>query len=266
MQMDWIILIFCFILLFFLSMWTIGFFISNDFNVPNGSINEFKNILIIYPHADDEALTVGGIAGIAKGSKINTTLVILTKGEKGTPKAQLNGQLKEIRTKEAQKAVRILGINKLIQLDFGDGELSSKKEELTNYLDTLISIENPDLIITYDLSGLYGHPDHIAASEIITNLVKTKYSNKTLWYTTQPKRILKMIKLPEHMATDGNYKNLRVMPNIKIFVGQYSLNRIQAVYTHKSQKESFKSGLPVKHLPRWFFHSMPVFEYFYQVE
>ena len=128
----------------------------------------------------------------------------------------------------------------------------------------LILETNPDLIITYDLSGLYGHNDHIVVSEIVTEIAK---ANKTeLWYTTLPKKMLDRINLPEHMSTDNNFKLRRSLPNIKILTASHTLNKIRAVYTYKSQHNSFQEGLPTKIIPMWFFHSLPLYEYFYRVE
>lgn len=262
--MDFVGTIIAIIFLFVLAIWLIGFFISNDFTIPSQNVANFKKILVVYPHADDEALTVGGLVGISKEYGNDTTLAILTKGEKGTPNADLKNDLKEIRTIEAKESATILGITKLIQEDFGDGELANKRVELTEYLNRLIQEEKPDLIITYDQSGLYGHPDHITTSEIITELVKTKHLDTKLWYTTQPKRILKLIKLPEHMANDNVFKDKREEPTHKVMIAPFVFNRIEAVYAHKSQRKSYVDGLPIKQLPLWFFHSMPIFEYFHK--
>src|SRR5690606_35792035 len=102
-------------------------------------------------------------------------------------------------SKEAREVSKILGVSELIQEDFGDSELKSKKAQLTTYISQLIENKRPDLVVTYDLSGLYGHDDHIAASEAVTDILRADHSNTDLWYVTFPKRTIEMIKLPEHM-------------------------------------------------------------------
>ena len=42
--------------LIILSIWVYGVYTINDFKIPNQSLSNYKNVLIIYPHADDEYL------------------------------------------------------------------------------------------------------------------------------------------------------------------------------------------------------------------
>lgn len=248
------------------ALWIFGFFISNDFSVPTANISKYKNVLIIFPHADDEVLTTGGLIGALKSQGSKTTLVILTKGEKGTSNGEWQNDIKEIRVAEAKKASDIFGISTLIQEDFGDGELVNKREELTQYISNLLEKTKPDLVLTYDEAGLYGHEDHIVVSEVVTELVKSKYKTSELWYASFPTRVLNMMKLPEHMAKDPNFKNKRVSPNQKVFIAPHILNKVSAIGAYKSQIKSFEDGVPIKQLPLWFYHTMPFYEYFYKVD
>lgn len=190
----------------------------------------------------------------------------MTKGEKGNHDAHVDLKLKEIRSREAQNVSKILKINELIQDDFGDGDLKNVKQELYKYIEKLILDKKPDLILTYDLSGLYGHDDHIAVSEIVTDIVKSKKTEAELWYITFPKRTIDMMKLPEHMATDPGFKQKRRYPNLKVSNLKYLFRKIKAIYAYKSQLYSFKEGVPVKLAPLWFYHSMSFYEYFHKVE
>ena len=191
------------------------------------------------------------------------TLTLLTKGEKG-PNAAHASRLKEIRTQEARTVTAILGISRLIQEDFGDGELQQKKQELTTFIATLIEQEKPDLLITYDRAGFYGHPDHITCSEIITELKKTGFPEVPLWYVTFPKRVLARVRLPEEMTADPHMLEKRAFPTHKFFIGASVLPKIKAWYTYKSQRISLMKGIstfaPLWLL--WFFLSMVLFEYF----
>ena len=189
------------------------------------------------------------------------TLVILTKGERGTPNATLDVSLKDIRTREAQAVAAILGISRFIQEDFGDGDLHDKKQELTTFIDMTIEQEKPDLLITYDLAGFYGHADHITCSEIITELKKTRFQEIPLWYVTLPKRMLARVEQPEDMATDPQFQEKRALPTHKIFIGVSVFPKIKSWYTYKSQRASFTKGI-MKFLPIWFFLSTVLFEYF----
>lgn len=241
--------------------WMMGFLVVTDFSVPLRDIRQFHRILVIFPHADDEAVTCGGTLHhfVARGSLV--TLVLLTKGEQGTSNAARQASLKDIRTREAQTVTAILGVSRLIQEDFGDGALHNKKQELNLFIATLIEQEKPDLLITYDLAGLYGHTDHITCSEVISELKQTRFQAIPLWYVTFSKRVLARVKLPEHMTTTPHNQEKQAIPTHKIFIGDSVFPKIKSWYAYKSQRASLKEGIR-KFLPIWFFLSMVLFEYF----
>ncbi len=251
------------ILLIIPLLWMTGFLVVTDFSVPLRDVRQFRHVLVIFPHADDEAITCGGsVHRFSAGGSV-VTLVLLTKGERG-PRATRNGNLKEIRTREARAVTAILGISRLIQEDFGDGELHYKKQELSMFIATLIEQEKPDLLITHDLAGLYGHADHITCSEIITELKKTRFQEVPLWYVTLPKRVLARVKLPELMVTDPHFQEKQASPTHKIFIGVSLFPKIKSWYTYKSQRASLTRSIS-KFVPiwfLWFFLSMVLFEYF----
>ncbi len=243
-----------------------GFLVITDFSVPSRDARQFHHVLVIFPHADDEAITCGGSLHRFSAGGSAVTLVLLTKGERG-PRATRNGNLKDIRTREAQAVTAILGISRLIQEDFGDGELHHKKQELSMFIAMTIEQEKPDLLITYDLAGFYGHADHITCSEIITELKKTRFQEIPLWYVTLPKRVLARVKAPEYVVTDLLFQEKRAFPTHKIFIGVSLFPKIKSWYTYKSQRASLTRGIskfvPVWFL--WFFLSMVLFEYFAEV-
>lgn len=244
-------------------LWTTGWLLATDFSLPPQNTQQLRRVLVIFPHADDEAITCSGFLHRLARRGCAVTLVILTKGEKG-PRAALTGNLKDIRAREARAVATILGISRLIQEDFGDGELYNKRQELTTFIAATIEQEKPDLLITYDLSGLYGHADHITCSEIITELKKTRFPALPLWYATFPKRVLARIKLPEDLAIDPHFQEKQTLPTHKLFIGASVVPKIKAWYTYKSQRAALAKGIgklvPIWLL--WFPLSMVLFEYF----
>jgi LmbE family N-acetylglucosaminyl deacetylase len=242
-------------------LWLTGFLVVTDFAVPLRNARQFHRVLVIFPHADDEAITCGGcLHRLSRGGCV-VTLALLTRGEKGAPHAPGEANLKAVRTREARAATAVLGISRLIQEDFGDGTLHEKKQELRMFIGTLIEQEKPDLLITYDLAGFYGHADHIACSEIITELKKTSFQAVPLWYATFPKRVLARARLTEEMATQPHVREKQASPTHKLFIGTSVFAKIKAWYTYKSQRASFTQGI-TRFLPIWFFLSMVLFEYF----
>ena len=249
-------------------LWVTGFLLATDFIVPlMKNARQFHRILVIFPHADDEAISCGGFLHRVARRGSNVTLVILTKGERGIPRVSRNGGFKDMRVKEAQAVSALLGVSKLIQEDFGDGALREKKQELTTFIAMTIEQEQPDLLITYDRAGFYGHADHIACSEIITELKKAKFPEVPLWYVTFPKRVLTRVKLPEGMAGDPLFQEKQAFPTHKVFIGGSVFPKITAWYTYKSQRASLTKGISafVPLWLLWFFLSMMLFEYFAEV-
>lgn len=254
------------VLVFFL--WFYGFMHANDFTVITRTIDEFniKSVLIIFPHPDDEALSLSGTITKLVENNTKVNWIILTRGERGTSDAHLDESLGSIRTKEAQDVATILKIMPPIMSDFPDNGVVDKKDELKAYLKQQIGDLKPDLIITYDESGGYGHPDHIAVSQAITTLLKTDFPEIHLWYTSTPEKIFKALTLPTQMAKDQNYAENRKYPNFKIPLDIRGItSRIQVTYAHKSQLDSFVRGVPVKQIPLWFYISLSPYEYFHKV-
>lgn len=265
-----IVLIFLLLILtIIIGLWIFGFVYANDFSIRSRSLKQIssgsKKVLIVFPHADDEVLSTGGLISALSHNGVEVYWYILTKGEKGNETATIDENLKNIRINESKKAAQIYGINNLVQSDYPDNGVDEYKDKLSSELRETITNINPDLIITYDLAGLYGHPDHIVVSEMVTELVKKDFSNIRLWYVSFPKKILDTVLLPEQMAKDEAFKEKRSYPDFKVWVGfDGVLPKIQAVYTYKSQRQSYANGFPIKFIPLWFYVSLTPYEYYYE--
>ncbi|MDQ3239098.1 MAG: PIG-L family deacetylase [bacterium] len=98
----WIIFVVIVIIVVF---WLICFLYQNDFQVMSFKLQKYKNVLVIYPHPDDEVLTVGGFMSKMSGIGGRTTLAVLTKGDKGEssvliPGGQTLGSIRETELKD----------------------------------------------------------------------------------------------------------------------------------------------------------------------
>lgn len=228
------------------------------------NLSAYKQIMIIFPHPDDEVLTVGGLLYQASLMGKSTTLLITTKGERGTPDASEDAGLKKVRSNEASRVAKILGVGKLILADFGDGQLATKKPLLETYLTNQLSKIKPDLVITYDQSGLYGHPDHIALSEVVTKVVRRVKQKPTLLYAVLPQYMYAMAKLPTHMASDKTFLAKRKTANRSFFTGSGVIRKMQALYAYQSQLAGFRQSLPFR-LPLTTYALTSMIEYFHEV-
>jgi LmbE family N-acetylglucosaminyl deacetylase len=130
-------------------------------------------LMAILAHPDDESLGVGGtLAGYA-AEGIETYLVTATRGERGwlgQPDANPGPTaLGEIRERELRAAAAVLGIRHLDLLDYLDGDLD--QADPAGAVAKLVGIlrrARPNVVITFGPDGAYGHPDHIAISQLTT--------------------------------------------------------------------------------------------------
>jgi LmbE family N-acetylglucosaminyl deacetylase len=76
-------------------------------------------------------------------------------------------KLGEIRERELRQAGAILGLEEVIVLDFIDGDLD-RADPLTaiHEISSHIRRIQPQVVITFPPDGIYGHPDHIAVSQL----------------------------------------------------------------------------------------------------
>lgn len=134
------------------------------------------SIVAVVAHPDDESLIAGGTLALAAGAGAATGVVSLTRGEHGPIAAgQLatSKTLGEVREAELQEAARELGVGWATCLRHPDGELSwSDDEAIAEELAGLLAPHSPAVVLTFGPDGLYWHPDHIAAREIVSLAIK----------------------------------------------------------------------------------------------
>jgi N-acetyl-1-D-myo-inositol-2-amino-2-deoxy-alpha-D-glucopyranoside deacetylase len=136
---------------------------------------------MIHAHPDDECLSTGGVLARYSAEGIRTVLVIATGGEEGeivvpelnTPENK--ARLREIRDAELACAVQHLGVGELLRLGYRDSGMvdteanqhpesfhQADKEEALRRVVTIVRRVRPQVLVSYDERGGYGHPDHIA--------------------------------------------------------------------------------------------------------
>jgi LmbE family N-acetylglucosaminyl deacetylase len=245
-------------------VWLAGVVATTDLAVPPARGRSFKQVLAVFAHADDETINCGGAIHRLATTGSVVTLILLTAGERGNSRGVPDSELKAIRGREAQHAARILGVSKLIQKDFGDGQLMARREDVKAYLSRTISEIAPDLVLTHDLSGVYGHPDHVACAEILIELRTARFTNMALWCVVLPWRVVRLMKLGRQLRPSPGAELRMDAPTLRIFVGRGLVAKIRAWYSYRSQRRSIAKGFG-RFVPIWFAASMLQFEYFAEV-
>jgi len=137
-----------------------------------------KSILAVFAHPDDEAFGTGGTLACYADAGADVYLVCATRGEAGEisdPSFATPETLGEVREGELRCAAETVGVKELIFLDYRDSGMAGTPEndhpdafinapgeEVVPRLVGIIRRLRPDIVVTFEPDGGYGHPDHIA--------------------------------------------------------------------------------------------------------
>lgn len=134
-----------------------------------------RNILGVWAHPDDEQFGTAGAMRRCIERGIKAYVLCATSGDAGEisdPALATKENLAEVREQELRDACAIIGFEEPILLRHGDGKLSDVPfEQLTGEVVRVIRKLKPGVVVTFDHTGGYGHPDHIAIHHATTAAV-----------------------------------------------------------------------------------------------
>jgi LmbE family N-acetylglucosaminyl deacetylase len=162
-------------------------------------------LMVVHAHPDDEVLTTGGLLARAAEQGLRTVLVTCTGGEAGEiadPSLATPSTLGAVRRRELRAACRVLQISRLHLLGYRDSGMAGSSDNLhpasfwqapleqaAARLARLIRLERPEVLVTYDDNGFYGHPDHVRANQITLAALESLPPDsrpRRLYYTAYP--------------------------------------------------------------------------------
>lgn len=134
-----------------------------------------RQILIVYPHPDDESFSVAGIAAMQASMGVPVTYACLTLGEMGrnlgNPPFATRESLPKIRKKELIAACEAIGIQDLRMMGLRDKTVEFEDDEkMVGMITDLITELNPSMIFTF-LPKYCVHPDHEATARAVVEAV-----------------------------------------------------------------------------------------------
>ena len=137
------------------------------------------SILAVFGHPDDEGFGSGGALAMLVAGGARITLVCATNGDVGEisdPALATPETLAKVRQQELRRAMDVTGIADVRFLGYRDSGMDGtadnehpaclNKAEPETVVSKLVDITReirPQILMTHDPSGGYGHPDHIAA-------------------------------------------------------------------------------------------------------
>ncbi len=195
-----------------------------------------KRLLGIFAHPDDEGSMSGAILQYNIAS-VETGLVCATRGEVGEiadPALATPENLGEVREREMRAAAEMLGVRNLWFLGYRDSGMAGTAEnqdprafnqasaaEVVGKLVGIIRQFRPQVMVTFDESGGYGHPDHIATYRHTTSAFyaaadAVQYPEhgpahmvSKLYYTAFPRSIIReMGEWLKSQNYEGSFSNL----------------------------------------------------------
>lgn len=127
-------------------------------------------LMAILAHPDDESLGCGFCLAHYASQGVHVSLVMGTRGERGWggapddfPGLEVLGAIRE---KELRCAADCLGIEEITFLDYIDGDLDkANPQDAIRKISHAIRRVKPQVVLTFDPAGAYGHPDHIAIAQ-----------------------------------------------------------------------------------------------------
>ncbi|HEU0025755.1 MAG TPA: PIG-L deacetylase family protein [Ktedonobacterales bacterium] len=123
-------------------------------------------LMAIFAHPDDESFTMAGVMARATRRGSPVALVCATRGEEGKiadPSLATQENLGQVREQELRSAMAAVGVSDVTFLDYIDGHLAEadQREALAKVVYQIRRFQ-PDVVVTFDAKGGYGHVDHMA--------------------------------------------------------------------------------------------------------
>lgn len=172
-----------------------------------------RRLMALYAHPDDEGLCSGSLIRYAQqGAAVQ--LVCATRGELGEisdPALATKETLPQVREQELRTAAQIMGVEPPIFLDYFDSGMAGweTNNDPNAYIQqpdnvvvpriaALLREFRPQAVVTFDPTGGYGHPDHLAihrqthaavelAADASADVAGEPWQVSAIWYGVFPR-------------------------------------------------------------------------------
>ncbi len=229
-------------------------------------------LLIAFAHPDDESFGLGGLIGKYVAAGVEVYLICATDGDVGTVSEEhLQGyeNIRDLRLAELAAASDVLGFRQVFTFGYKDsGMLGSAAndderslwyawnhcpEEVTQRVVEVIREIRPQVVITFNKYGGYGHPDHIAIQRATTeaftlagdeNYVthQQPYQPKKLYYNSIPKLPLQLAiarmrmqrKDPRRLGVNQDIDMIRILENIEANHARVNISQYYDIWDRAS--------------------------------
>ncbi len=240
-----------------------------------------RTLLAIFAHPDDESFGPGGTLAKYAAEGVAVHLICATMGEAGESDTADLGECDDLacqREQELRCAADILGLEEVHLLDYRDSGMAgspanqhpralaqANPDALADQVADLIRRLQPQVALTFDPFGGYGHPDHIAmhrATVAAFERLPAHERPQKLYFSTLPRttlrwavRLMPLLGVNPEAIGKNKDVNLRAaleheLPvTTRIDIGDYYEIKQRAGACHSSQLSG--PGSFWGRLPRW---------------
>ena len=240
-------------------------------------------ILAMFAHPDDESFLCAATMARYREQGVPVTVVSATRGEVGQIHEGVEAtpeMLPELRAQELRDAMAILGVSDVRFLGFRDSGMqgtddnhhpealiNAPADAVVEAIVRVIRDVRPAAVITWDESGGYGHPDHIAVHHHTTTAFHAAgdgarfpdagepWRPSTLFYTAIPGE--EWMNMMQELRDLGIFETEeideageqalaelpRVEPNCIIDVMAYLDRKVEAMLAHRTQMSDIEPFL-----------------------
>lgn len=253
-----------------------------------------RRLLIAFAHPDDESFGLGALIGRYVAEGVEVYYLCATDGDVGTVSPELlegYTSVRELRLAELDRASAILGFRRVYKLGYRDSGMMGaptnddpaslwytgqhQPEAVERRVVEVIREVQPQVIITFNKYGGYGHPDHIAIQRATTKAFalaadpaydtgQPAYAPQKLYYTSIPRRLLqwRITRLrmrgedPRRLGRNKDIDMLAILEHVEPTHARVAVHRYFGIWdaasaAHVSQGGGgFSAGLP-KWTRRW---------------
>jgi LmbE family N-acetylglucosaminyl deacetylase len=227
-------------------------------------------LMAVHAHPDDEATGTGGVLARAAAEGIRTVLVTCTDGSCGDSVDGIKpgepghdpAAVAEVRRTELEASAKVLQISDLELLGYRDSGMmgwpsndapgsfwQTPVADAAARLAELIEHYQPDVIVTYDENGFYGHPDHIQTHRVTMAAVAlTNVAAKVYWTTVARsmmasfERVMREIGAWDTAAEETDSIEEMGLPDEDITtwvdITAYASQKFESLSAHASQSEN----------------------------
>ena len=248
------------------------------------------SVLAVFAHPDDEGFGCGGTLAALVAGGHRVTLICATNGDVGEisdPALATPESLPSVRQGELRAAMDLTGIQDVRFLNYRDSGMEGWEdndhprslfqapgETVVEQVARVIREVRPDLVITHDPTGGYGHPDHVTIcrhTEAAVELCRVN-GGPLLYYVCFPRSLFqsmwnKMVELDLRPPFSADDTEALGTPDDEVTtvlnVGRFVALKKESLERHRTQIE--RDG-PFTKLPEDYMHEVMSSEFFQLVQ